>query len=65
MYYGPKMKEPLSPPFLSDVIPVRVPFYHGNVFSLGDVLIASGAALLVFQGMRTRSGTGVIVQRLS
>jgi hypothetical protein len=51
--------------FLSDVIPVRVPFYHGIVFSLGDVLIASGAALLVFHGMRTRSGTGVIVQRLS
>jgi hypothetical protein len=43
--------------FLSDVIPVRVPLYHGNVFSAGDVLIASGVAMLVFGGVRRRSGT--------
>ena len=43
--------------FLSDIIPVRVPLYHGNVFSAGDVLIASGVSMLVFGCVRRRSGT--------
>jgi hypothetical protein len=40
---------------LSDIIPVRVPAYSGNVYSAGDVLISSGIALLVFRSTRRRS----------
>jgi hypothetical protein len=38
--------------FLSDIFPVPVPFGHGNVYSIGDALIAAGAASLAFQGTR-------------
>lgn len=37
--------------FLSDVLPVRLP-NGGNVFSVGDILITSGIAFLVYGAMR-------------
>jgi len=40
--------------FLSDVIPVRFAA-GGNVYSIGDVLITSGVALLVYGTMRRRN----------
>jgi hypothetical protein len=39
---------------LSDRLPVTVPGYGGNVYSVGDVLIALGVGTLVFTAMRTR-----------
>lgn len=39
---------------LSDRLPVRVPGYGGNVYSVGDMLIALGVGSLVFIAMRTR-----------
>jgi hypothetical protein len=41
---------------LGDVIPAPLPI-HPEVLSPGDVLVAAGAGLLVFAGMRRRSGT--------
>ena len=38
----------------SDVIPVRMPGGHGNVYSMGDVLLSAGVATLVFQAARGR-----------
>jgi hypothetical protein len=37
---------------LSDVIPVRLPGGTGNVYSVGDVLLAAGVALLVYRTTR-------------
>jgi len=37
---------------LTDVVPAPLPFGLGQVLSCGDVLVASGCALLVFTGMR-------------
>jgi len=37
---------------LSDVIPVRLPGGAGNVYSVGDVLLAAGVALLVYRTTR-------------
>lgn len=39
---------------LSDVIPVPVPGGHGNVYSLGDVLLSTGVAALAYQAARGR-----------
>lgn len=36
----------------SDVIPVRVPGGPGNVYSVGDVLLAAGIAVLVYRATR-------------
>lgn len=41
---------PLLP--FSDIIPVSLPFGHGNVASLGDLLIAGGAAALAYGATR-------------
>ena len=35
---------------LSDVIPVRLPGGHGNVYSIGDALLAAGIAMLAYRG---------------
>lgn len=40
---------------LTDVVPAPLPFGLGQVLSPGDVAVASGCALLVFQGMRRRA----------
>jgi hypothetical protein len=37
---------------LSDVIPINSPGGLGNVFSIGDVLIAAGGAALVYSATR-------------
>jgi hypothetical protein len=37
---------------LSDIIPVPLPDGRGNVYSLGDVLISSGVATLVYRTLR-------------
>jgi hypothetical protein len=37
---------------LSDILPVPFLFDHGNVFSIGDILIVAGGAILAFQGTR-------------
>jgi hypothetical protein len=37
---------------LSDIIPVPMPDGRGNVYSFGDMLIASGVALLVYRAVR-------------
>lgn len=37
---------------LSDVIPLRVPDGPGNVYSIGDVLLAAGVATLVYRATR-------------
>jgi hypothetical protein len=37
---------------LSDEIPVRLPVSHGYVCSIGDLLIAAGAAALAYKGTR-------------
>lgn len=37
---------------LSDVIPVPLPPGTGNVYSIGDLLIAAGVAALVYRGVR-------------
>ena len=42
---------------LSDVIPVRLPGGHGNVYSVGDVLLAAGVAALVYRGAYPRRWT--------
>ncbi len=42
---------------LSDVIPVRLPGGHGNVYSVGDVLLAAGVAALVYRGAHPRRRT--------
>ena len=36
----------------SDVFPLRIPHGPGNVFSIGDVLIAAGVATLIYRGTR-------------
>lgn len=41
----------------SDVIPVTMPGGHGNVYSLGDVLLSAGVATLAFQATRGRFAT--------
>ncbi len=38
--------------FLSDVIPLRIPQGPGNVYSVGDVLLAAGVAALAYKTMR-------------
>jgi hypothetical protein len=38
--------------WLSDIIPIPLPGGHGNVYSMGDVLIACGGALVIFRGTR-------------
>lgn len=40
--------------FLSDVIPVRLGKDAGNVYSIGDMLISAGVALLVYRAMGRR-----------
>ncbi len=35
---------------LSDIIPVRIPGGHGNVYSIGDALLALGIAMLAYRG---------------
>jgi hypothetical protein len=42
--------------FLTDIIPVRLPTGVGNVYSIGDVLICTGVASLVFLSMRRAPG---------
>lgn len=37
---------------LSDIIPIPLPGGHGNVYSLGDVLLALGGALVIYTGTR-------------
>jgi hypothetical protein len=37
---------------LSDIIPIDIPGRLGNVFSIGDVLIAAGGAALVYRATR-------------
>jgi hypothetical protein len=37
---------------LSDIIPVPMPDGSGNVYSLGDMLISSGVAILVYRTTR-------------
>lgn len=37
---------------LSDVLPVQLPGGAGNVYSVGDVLLAAGVALLVYRATR-------------
>lgn len=39
---------------LSDVIPVPAPGGHGNVYSLGDMLLSAGVATLAYQATRGR-----------
>src|SRR5439155_18935446 len=41
---------------LSDVIPVVVPGRRGNVYSVGDVLLAAGVAALAYQATRRPVG---------
>ncbi len=43
---------------LSDVIPVRLAGGMGNVYSVGDLLLAAGGAALVYQAARRRARTG-------
>lgn len=42
--------------FLTDIIPVQLPSGVGNVYSIGDVLISTGVASLVFLSMRRAAG---------
>jgi hypothetical protein len=37
---------------LSDIFPLPMPFGHGNVFSVGDILIVAGAAGLAYSATR-------------
>jgi len=41
---------------LSDVIPVRIAGGLGNVYSVGDLLLALGVAALIYQAMRHAGG---------
>ncbi len=50
-------------PWLGDVIPVRLGFGCGNVFSVGDVLLASGASVAAYGAVRRPFG-GASVQYL-
>jgi hypothetical protein len=38
---------------LTDVLPVRLPNGYGNVYSVGDVLLATGIAVAVYSATRT------------
>jgi len=38
--------------FLSDIIPLQIPQGPGNVYSVGDVLLAAGVAALTYKAMR-------------
>lgn len=37
---------------LSDIIPVRMPGGHGNVYSIGDVLLCAGVSALMYRATR-------------
>jgi uncharacterized membrane protein YfhO len=45
----------------SDIIPVPIPGDHGNVYSIGDVLISAGVMTLVYRA--TRRGYGEVGAR--
>jgi hypothetical protein len=46
---------------LSDIIPVPMPYGRGNVYSLGDVLIASGISVLVYRATRRHASAPPVV----
>lgn len=55
MYGNTRLATPESRLILfSDLLPLRIPNGPGNVFSIGDVLIAAGIATLVYRATRGR-----------
>jgi hypothetical protein len=42
--------------WLGDQIPVRLPGGHGNVYSIGDVLVSAGLGYTLFRGARRAAG---------
>jgi hypothetical protein len=55
--YATPLHEATRLAFLGDQLAVRLPGHHGNVYSIGDVLVSAGLGLVLFQGMRRRPAT--------